>query len=89
MSESQLTLDSIVASNLAHKIAESEHRSLREVVERALTAYANLSHDLIQEIQREPADVFYHRICRDYGVVGIDIAELADAGQRPFDGVEL
>jgi len=50
-----------VRSAKARDLARREHRSIADVVERALEAYE------IREAGREPASVFYARLAQDYG----------------------
>ena len=48
------------------RLARREHRSIADVVERALEAYE------IREAGREPASVIYARLANDYGS-GLDL----------------
>ena len=59
--EPQLSVRSAKARDLARRLARREHRSIADVVERALEAYE------IREAGREPASVFYARLANDYG----------------------
>jgi len=61
MAEPQLSVRSAKARDLARRLARREHRSISDVVERALEAYE------IREAGREPASAFYQRLARDYG----------------------
>jgi hypothetical protein len=61
MAESQLSVRSAKARDLARRLARREHRSIADVVERALEAYE------IREAGREPASDFYARLANDYG----------------------
>ena len=61
VSEPQLWVRSGKARDLARRLARREHRSIADVVERALEAYE------IREAGREPASVFYARLANDYG----------------------
>ena len=61
MTEPQLSVRSARARDLAQRIAHREDRSVAEVVERALEAYA------IRETGREPASSFYARLSEKYG----------------------
>ena len=61
MAEPQLSVRSAKARDLARRLARREHRSIADVVERALEAYE------IREAGREPASVFYARLANDYG----------------------
>lgn len=47
--------------SLARRLARREHRSIADIVERALEAYE------IREAGREPASAFYARLANDYG----------------------
>lgn len=62
MSEPQLSVRSAKARDLAHRLARREHRSIADIVERALEAYE------IREAGREPAAAFYGRLSNSYGV---------------------
>jgi hypothetical protein len=57
MAEPQLSVRSAKARDLARR----EHRSIADIVERALEAYE------IREAGREPASAFYARLANDYG----------------------
>ncbi|MBV8937980.1 MAG: plasmid stabilization protein [Alphaproteobacteria bacterium] len=61
MAEPQLSVRSAKARDLAGRLARREHRSIVDVVERALEAYE------IREVGREPASVFYTRLTNDHG----------------------
>ena len=61
MAEPQLSVRSVRARDLALRLARREHRSIVDVVERALEAYE------IREAGREPASGFYSRVSHDYG----------------------
>src|ERR1700730_5976525 len=61
MAEPQLSVRSAKARDLARRLARREHRSIADVVERALEAYE------IREAGREPASAFYARLANDYG----------------------
>jgi hypothetical protein len=61
MAEPQLSVRSAKARDLARRLARREHRSIADVVERALEAYE------IREAGREPAPVFYARLVSDHG----------------------
>ena len=61
MAEPQLSVRSARARDLAHRLARREHRSIADIVERALEAYE------IREAGREPASDFYSRVSHDYG----------------------
>jgi hypothetical protein len=59
MAEPQLSVRSAKARDLAHRLARREHRSVADIVERALEAYE------VREAGREPASAFYSRLARD------------------------
>jgi hypothetical protein len=61
MAEPQLSVRSGKARDLARRLASREHRSIADIVERALEAYE------IREAGREPASVFYARLASEYG----------------------
>jgi hypothetical protein len=61
MAEPQLSVRSGKARDLARRLARREHRSIADVVERALEAYE------IREAGREPAAAFYARVANEYG----------------------
>ena len=61
MAEPQLSVRSAKARDLAHRLARREHRSIADIVERALEAYE------VREAGREPAAAFYARLAEDYG----------------------
>src|SRR5215472_3997996 len=61
MAEPQLSVRSAKARDLARRLARCEHRSIADVVERALEAYE------IREAGREPASAFYARLASDDG----------------------
>ena len=61
MAEPQLSVRSAKARDLARRLARREHRSIADIVERALEAYE------VREGGREPASSFYARLANDYG----------------------
>lgn len=61
MAEVQLSVRSAKARELAHRLARREHRSVADIVERALEACE------IREAGREPAAAFYARLSNDCG----------------------
>jgi hypothetical protein len=61
MAEPQLSVRSAKARDLARRLARREHRSIADIVERALEAYE------VREAGREPALAFYARLANDYG----------------------
>jgi len=58
MAEPQISVRSAKARDLARRLARREHRSIADVVERALEAYE------IREAGREPASVFLCAPCK-------------------------
>jgi hypothetical protein len=62
MAEPQLSVRSAKARDLAHRLTRREHRSIADIVERALESYE------IRETGREPAASFYARLSADNGV---------------------
>ena len=61
MAEPQLSVRSERARNLAHTLARRENRTIADIVERALEAYAS------RELGRERAADFYARISSQFG----------------------
>ena len=59
--EPQLSVRSAKAREIAHRLARREHRSIADVVERALEAYE------VREAGRESATAFYTRLASDCG----------------------
>lgn len=82
MAEPQLSVRSAKARDLAHRLARRERRSIAEIVERALEAYA------AREAGREPASEFYARLARDYGA-DIDLDAIIREGREPHLGPDL
>ncbi|WP_246671407.1 type II toxin-antitoxin system VapB family antitoxin [Mesorhizobium sp. B2-4-12] len=73
MAESQLSVRSAKARDLAHRLARRENRSIADVVERALEAYE------IREAGREPASTFYARLTASSGA-DIDLEKVIREG---------
>jgi hypothetical protein len=82
VAEPQLSMRSAKARDLARRLARREHRSIADVVERALEAYE------IREAGREPASVFYARIANDYGSE-IDLELVIHENRKIHPGPEL
>jgi hypothetical protein len=61
MAEPQLSVRSAKARDLARRLARREHRSIANIVERALEAYET------REAGREPASAFYAHLANEYG----------------------
>ena len=82
MAEPRLSVHSAKARDLAHRLARREHRSIADVVERALEAYE------IREAGREPAHAFYVRLANDYGSE-LDLEALIRESRKIDPGPEL
>jgi hypothetical protein len=78
MAEPQLSVRSAKARDLARR----EHRSIADVVERALEAYE------IREAGREPAAAFYARLVNDYGS-DLDVEAVIRENRKLDPGPEL
>jgi hypothetical protein len=70
------------ARDLARRLARREHRSIADIVERALEAYE------IREAEREPAAAFYARVANEYGG-DLDLETVIDENRRIHPGPEL
>ncbi|TRC93538.1 plasmid stabilization protein [Mesorhizobium sp. WSM4303] len=75
MAEPKLSVRSAKASELAHRLARRENRSIAEVVERALESYE------IREAEREPASSFYARLSASSGA-DIDLEKIIREGRE-------
>lgn len=82
MTEPQLSVRSAEARDLARRLPRREHRSIADVVERALEAYA------IREASREPAAAFYARLATEYGS-DLDLEVVIRENRKPHPGPEL
>jgi len=82
MAEPLLSVRSAKAHDLAHRLARRENRSIADVVERALEAYA------IREAGREPAAAYYERLSARYGT-DMDLEAVIRKLRRPHAGPEL
>mgnify|MGYP001229706200 FL=1 len=82
MAERQLSVRSAKASEIAHRLALRERRTVASVVERALEDYD------LKTTGREPAEVFYRRIAEQYGI-DIDLEEVIKEGRKPHPGIDL
>jgi hypothetical protein len=82
MAEPQLSVRSAKARDLARRLARREHRSIADIVERALEAYE------IREAGREPASVFYARLANDYGS-GVDLEVIIREDRKIDAGPEF
>lgn len=82
MAEPQLSVRSAKARELAHRLAKHERRSIAEVVERALEAYA------AHQADRAPASTFYIDLNRRVAT-DIDLEEVIREHRRPHEGIDL
>lgn len=82
MAEPQLSVRSAKARDLAHRLARREHRSIADVVERALESYE------IREAGREPAPAFYTRLTANSGT-DIDLETIIREGRQVHMGPDL
>jgi microcystin degradation protein MlrC len=82
MAERQLSVRSAKASEIAHRLARTHNRTVAKTVERALELLD------AQEGRREPAEEFYDRISRDYGV-DVDILDYTKELHEPHRGIDL
>jgi hypothetical protein len=70
------------ARELAHRLARREHRSIADVVERALESYE------VREAGREPAATFYARLSNEHGS-DIDLETIIRESRRVDPGPDL
>lgn len=82
MAEPQLSVRSARARDLAHRLARRESRSIADIVERALEAYA------VREAGREPAETFYARLAKECSI-DIDLETVLREHRAPHRGVDL
>ncbi|WP_306150511.1 MULTISPECIES: type II toxin-antitoxin system VapB family antitoxin [unclassified Roseibium] len=82
MAEPQLSVRSAKARDLAHRLARREHRSIADIVERALEAYE------VREAGKEPAADFYARVSENFGA-DIDLEEVIRENRKVHPGPEL
>jgi hypothetical protein len=82
MAEPQISVRSARARDLAHRLAQRENRSVADVVERALEAYA------IRTFGREPAEAFYRRLSAECGA-DIDLEAVIRENREFHAGPEL
>lgn len=82
MSEPQLSVRSVKARDLAHRLAQRERRTVADIVERALEAYE------IRETGREPAHAFYDRLSDVCGA-DVDLQGLIDENRKAHSGIAL
>jgi hypothetical protein len=86
MAEPQLSVRSARARDLAHMLARRERRTVAQVVEKALEAYAEKPSG-----QRESAKAFLDRLlARDPDdTVDIDLESVIREGRKPNPGIDL
>lgn len=82
MAEPQLSVRSAKARELAHRLARHERRTIAEVVERALEAYA------AHHADHAPASTFYVDLNRRVAT-DIDLEDVIREHRRPHSGVDL
>lgn len=82
MAESQLSVRSAKARNLAHRLARRERRSVADNVERAPEAYG------VREAGREPAHAFYARPSSACGT-DLDLEPIIHESRQINPGPEL
>jgi len=82
MAEPQLSVRSAKARDLAYRLARREHRSIADIVERALEAYE------IREAGREPAPAFYARLADDHGS-DVDLETVIRDSRQAHPGLDL
>jgi hypothetical protein len=82
VAEPLLSVRSAKARDLAHRLARREHRSIADIVERALEAYE------VREAGREPATKFCARVSESFGTE-IDLEEVLRENRKVHQGPEL
>lgn len=82
MAEPHLFVRSAKARDLARRLARREHRSIADIVERALEAYQ------IREAGREPASAFYARLASDRSS-DVDLEALIRENRKTDPGPEF
>ncbi len=82
MSEPEFLVLTVRARDLAEELARREGRTVGEIVERALEAYAQ------RAAVREPAEAFYRRLTADRGE-DIELDALVQDHRRPYWGIDL
>jgi hypothetical protein len=78
----QLSVRSAKARDLAHRLARREHRSIADIVERALEAYE------VREAGREPAIESYARVSENFGTE-IGLEKVIRENRKVHQGPEL
>jgi len=81
MAERQLSVRSAKASEIAHRLARRENRTVASIVERALEDYD------FKTTGREPAELFYRRLAANG--VDLDLEEVIKEGRVPYKGPDL
>jgi hypothetical protein len=84
MAEQQLSIRSTRARNLAHKLAKKEQRSVSQIVERALDAYANPQ----AEAPIETGAKFWARMHDNYAT-DIDLDAIIRENRKTHKPIEL
>ncbi|HCO55719.1 MAG TPA: plasmid stabilization protein [Pelagibacterium sp.] len=82
MVQPQLSVRSAKARDLAHRLAQREQRTVADIVERALAAYAERQH------AREPAVSFYERLSRTYAS-DVDLDTIIKDHRTAHKGLDL
>jgi hypothetical protein len=82
MAEPQLSVRSARARDLAHTLARRENRSISDIVERALEAYAT------RQLGRERATDFYARMSSQFGS-DIDLESVIQDHRSAHSGLDL
>ena len=82
MVQPQLSVRSAKARDMAHRLAKREQRSVADIVERALEAYAERQH------AREPAVSFYERLSRTYAS-DVDLDAIIKDHRAAHKGLDL
>jgi hypothetical protein len=84
MPEPQLSIRSARARTLAYRLAKKERRTISQVVELALEAYAKTP----PAKPKESATEFWARVRRDHGT-DVDLQALIDENRKPHHGIDL
>jgi hypothetical protein len=84
MPEPQLSIRSARARTLAHRLAKKEHRTVSQVVELALEAYAKTP----AAKPKETATEFWDRVRRDHAA-DVDLQALIDENRQPQRDINL
>lgn len=85
MSEQQLSIRSTRAHRIAKRLAKKEGRTVRQIVEQALDAYAA---KVLAAKETETDAAFWERINRDYAT-DIDLQALIDENRKPHKPIDL